>query len=341
MGDWLESGPRFPNGVASVLSEIKTEGFEPGIWVAPFIAQQGSRTLEQHPEWFIKNDAGEPLRSDTVSFGGWRLGPWYALDGTHPEVQDYLEGLFRKMRTEWGVTYFKLDATVWGALHGGHFSDPSATRIEAYRRGMEAIIRGAGEGAYILSGNQPMWASFGLTHGSRTSLDIQRTWRDIARTARENFYRNWQNNRLWVNDPDCLVLASETARGPVNLSEDEIMFHVTATYATGGAIISSDDIGKLSEEEIKILERFLPPTGKAARFLDESFQVGTVDLENQRIVFLFNWEDNPDRLNFRLERPSRIVDFWTEEDLGIHEESFEIEVAPHGARQLVLKSIEG
>jgi alpha-galactosidase len=94
MGDWFESGPRFPNGVASVLAEITRAGFSPGIWVAPFIAQKESRIFRQHPDWFIQDDGGTPLASDTVSFGGWRLGPWYALDGTHPEVQDTLRNSF-------------------------------------------------------------------------------------------------------------------------------------------------------------------------------------------------------------------------------------------------------
>jgi len=337
MGDWFEPGPRFPNGVASVLAEIAKEGFRPGIWVAPFIAQKESRVFHQHPGWFIQDEGGAPLASDTVSFGGWRLGPWYSLDGTHPEVQRYLEELFRRMREEWGVTYFKLDATVWGALHGGVFNDPTATRIEAYRRGMEAILRGAGEGAYILSGNQPMWASLGLTHGSRSSLDIQRSWKDIARTARENFFRNWQNGRLWINDPDCLVLDSKTARGPVRLTDDEIMFHATAIYATGGAIISSDEIGGLPAQKLAMLRKFLPPSRTAAKFSDENFRVGRIDQKVQQMVFLFNWGDSPESMSFLLDSPSKIVDFWTDEDLGVHEGSFQTDVAPHGARQLVLK----
>ena len=67
--------------------------------------------------------------------------PWYALDGTHPEVQRHFETLFRTMRRGWGCTYFKLDANFWGAIQGGRFHDPRATRIEAYRRGMRAIAR--------------------------------------------------------------------------------------------------------------------------------------------------------------------------------------------------------
>jgi alpha-galactosidase len=78
--------------------------------------------------------------ADRVTFGEWRHGPWYALDGTHPEVQRHIENLFRTMRRDWGCAYFKLDANFWGAMHGGFFHDPKATRIEAYRRGIRAIL---------------------------------------------------------------------------------------------------------------------------------------------------------------------------------------------------------
>ena len=53
-----------------------------------------------------------------------------------PDAQSHLERVFRTMRTEWGCTYFKLDANFWGAMHGGRFHDARATRVEAYRRGM-------------------------------------------------------------------------------------------------------------------------------------------------------------------------------------------------------------
>ena len=122
------------------------------------------------------------------------------------------------MRQEWGCTYFKLDANFWGAMHGGRFHDPNATRIEAYRRGMEAILRGAGDG-FILGCNHPIWPSLGLIHGSRSSNDIKRTWdRGRRAPARENLSRNWQNGRLWWNDPDAVVLTGRADRGRVPAS---------------------------------------------------------------------------------------------------------------------------
>ena len=121
MGDWLETGKSFGGDIQGVLREIRERGFEPAIWLAPFVASPESKLFHDHPDWFVKDAKGQPLRSDKVGFGGWRLGPWYALDGTHPEAQKFLEQTFRTMRQEWGCTYFKLDALYWGALNHGHF----------------------------------------------------------------------------------------------------------------------------------------------------------------------------------------------------------------------------
>jgi len=41
MGDWLETGKAFGGNVKGVLEAIRKRGFEPAIWVAPFIADKG------------------------------------------------------------------------------------------------------------------------------------------------------------------------------------------------------------------------------------------------------------------------------------------------------------
>jgi alpha-galactosidase len=329
MGDWLETGSAFGGDVQGVLKEIRQRGFQPAIWVAPFIAEEKSRLFQQHPDWFVKDDEGKPLQSDRVTFGGWRHGPWYVLDGTHPEVQQHFEKLFRTMRREWGCTYFKLDANFWGAIHGGHFYDPHATRIEAYRRGMEAVLRGAGD-SFVLGCNHPIWASLGLIHGSRSSNDIKRTWERVATTARQNLQRNWQNGRLWWNDPDAVVLTGE-------LPENEFGFHATAIYATGGMVLSGDDLTKISSERLAMLRKLQPPTGVAARFNDDSLRVGSIKFPDREVFCLFNWENLAQDLTFDLPRASNVSDFWTEEKLGRKMGSLSIKVAPHSARVLVCK----
>ena len=240
--------------------------------------------------------SGQPLRADAVTFGGWRRGPWYVLDGTHPEAQSHLESVFRTMRTDWGCTYFKLDANFWGAMHGGRFHDPRATRVEAYRRGMEAVRRGAGD-AFILGCNHPLWPSLGLVHGSRSSNDIKRAWARVKGTARQNLLRNWQNGRLWWNDPDAVVLTG--------LPEEEIRFHVTAIHASGGMLLSGDDLSQVDPATLDLLRKLQPPTGVAARFADDSLEAGTIERGDERVVFLLNWRDAPQALSFPPDRPRR------------------------------------
>src|SRR5262249_25025146 len=50
MGDWLETGQAFGGDVQGVLQAIRKQGFEPAIWVAPFIAEAGSHLFQQHPD---------------------------------------------------------------------------------------------------------------------------------------------------------------------------------------------------------------------------------------------------------------------------------------------------
>src|SRR6185369_9245418 len=249
-----------------------------------------------------------PLRSDRVTFGGWRRGPWYALDGTHPSVQAHFEQLFRTMREEWGCTYFKLDANFWGAMHGGRLHDAKATRVEAYRRGMQAVLRGAGDG-FILGCNHPIWPSFGLIHGSRSSADIKRDWTTFSKIARQNLSRNWQNGTLWWNDPDAITLSG-------NLPLEEYRFHATMGVAAGGLVLSGDDLSTLPEDRLAMLKKMLPPTGVAAEFDDESLRMGIARLKDRMLLCLFNWNDTPETRKVKLPRAGSVVDLWTGKDYG-------------------------
>jgi len=327
MGDWLDTGAAFGGSVRAVLDQIRRRGFEPAIWIAPFVAEESSALFQQHRDWFIIDRDGQgPLRSDRVTFGGWRRGPWYALDGTHPEVQQHFERLFTTMRQDWACSYFKLDANFWGAMHGGRFHDPRATRIEAYRRGMQAILRGAGD-AFVLGGNHPIWPSIGLLHGSRSSNDIKRSWDRIRSTALQNLSRNWQNGRLWWNDPDVVVLTGD-------LPDREFEFHATAIYASGGLVLSGDDLTSIPLARLAMLRKLLPPTGVAATFDEPSLRVGVVQLPHARMVCLFNWSDAPQSTSFRLPRPADVADHWSGESLGRHDGMMTLEMPPRSARLL-------
>lgn len=341
MGDWLESGKSFGGDVRAILGEIRQRGLEPAIWVAPFIASPESKLFQEHPDWFVKDEEGKPLRSDKVGFGGWRLGPWYALDGTHPEAQRFIENTFRTMRKEWGCTYFKLDANYWGALNKGHFHDSNATRVEAYRRGMEAALRGAGD-AFVLVCNHPIWPSLGLADGARTSNDITRTWTAIKDMGRQNLLRGWQNGRFWWNDPDCAVLGqgmmldiNGKQTGRQGVPWNEVIFHATTIHASGGMMLSGDDLPSLSPEEVAVLRKLIAPTRKAASFADETLAIGRTPKEGGEYLYIFNWGDEPVERVVTLPGKVKIKNFWTGEAVGTFEGEYRVPaLAPHTALML-------
>jgi alpha-galactosidase len=340
MGDWLETGKAFGGDVQTVLKQTRQRGFEPAIWVAPFIAEAGSNLFREHPDWFMKDAEGKPLASDKVTFGGWRKGPWYALDGTHPDARAHLENVFRVMRRDWGVTYFKLDANFWGAMPGGRLHDPMATRVEAYRRGMEAVRRGAGD-SFILGCNHPLWPSLGLIHGSRSSGDISRRWARFRSTAQENLRRGWQNGRLWWNDPDVALLSptrtnTDGRPAPADalaLGDNEFSFHLAAIYASGGLLLSGDDLPHVPESRVAMLRKISPPLGRAATFLDREMSVGVASAAGRALVFFFNWGDEPAVRSHQVAARTTVKDFWTGEVVKTTGDKIRVEgMAPRSAR---------
>lgn len=313
MGDWLTPSPKFEQGVAALAAEIHAAGCEPALWVAPFIAEPGSQVFQGHPDWFVKGEDGLPLPSERVTYGGWRCTPWYVLDCTHPEVQAHLEGVFRTLREQWGIHYFKLDANFWGAIHGGRFHDTSATRVEAYRRGMAAILRGAGEGAFLLGCNAPIWPSLGLVHGMRVSDDVERNGHRFRQIAREVFCRAWQNDRLWVLDPDCICLRDLPSQ---QASPADYSFHLAALVASGGMMLAGDRLQALDGEQGGQLQKLLAlcaVRAPSARFESMEFVCGAVVLpEGGSLLCLFNWEAQPQECLL----PEGGQDFWDEGAIG-------------------------
>ncbi|MDX6765231.1 MAG: glycoside hydrolase family 36 protein [Candidatus Methylacidiphilales bacterium] len=348
MGDWLESGRLFPEGIPALCRTISEAGFVPAIWVAPFIASPESELFRKHPDWFVRDAAGRPLSTKGVTFPGWRQGPWYMLDGTHPGARAYLTQVFRTMRG-WGIRYFKLDANAWGALPFGRRYDPAASSVEAYRMGMRAVIEGAGPDAFILGCNHAYWPSLGIIHGSRTSYDIGHSFPGFVRVARQNLLRNWMNGRLWWNDPDCLLLPQpvDPARLPplegpdgvkrVNeaITQDRLSFHLAATLATGGMLLSGDRLVDYDRTRWAFLAKALGAPGRAARFADDRLEEGVLDNGDEKWFFLLNWESALRARFVAVPEGGTLSDYWTGQSLERSGGRTEILLPPTSGRVLV------
>ena len=84
-----------------------------------------------------------------------------------------------------------------------------------------------------------------------------------------------------------------------------------------------------------MLKKLLPPAGKAAKFDDDTFQVGLTVVTGGVMASVFNWGDEPARVRVRLPFVGKVTDFWTGKDVG-RESGFVIEQMPPRSGRLYL-----
>ena len=256
MGDWLEPSARFPSGLAGVASAIRRAGFRAGIWTAPFAVSAESRVLSQHPHWVLRD--GESRLRGTYNPAWSRDGWVYVLDPSQNEVLKHLEETFSAL-VDLGFDYLKLDFLFMPAMRG-QGADPSLTRAQRLRRGLEAIRRGAGEDAFLLGCGSPLGPAVGLVDGMRIGPDVAPSWEvdqpvvlpgleemlPSTRTAlRSTFARQFLHRRLWLNDPDCLMVRSRET----SLSSSESASLAAGVALSGGMVVFSDDVPLLEPAE--------------------------------------------------------------------------------------------
>ncbi|WP_461475450.1 glycoside hydrolase family 36 protein [Microbacterium sp. HJ5] len=308
LGDWLI--PKEDGGsMAEAAEQWRRRGFEPAIWLAPFIAEASSRVFREHPDWFVRDLSGGPWRSGDNTFAGWRNPPWFVLDVTHPDALRYITDCFRTMRHEWGIRYFKLDALVWGALPWGVRHDPTVTSVQSYRAGMTAIRSAIGADSFLLGCNAPIWPSFGLVDGMRVTGDVDRDWSTFRSLTAEGFGRLWQNGRLWINDPDCFVVKNQ---GKNVLTTAQFRYHMSYVLAMGGSLFSGDDVARFTEADVAAVTKLLATPGVVARRDPDGVIRGTTR-DGRRLEFLFNPTDSTATFDVLEEAD----DFWTGES-AIH-----------------------
>jgi len=259
LGDWFEMEKDFPTH-SEIVETIKQHGFKPGIWLAPFSAEESSKLFASHPDWFVKRESGE----HEIAYVWYENT--YALDLTNDEVKEWLFNLFSVLRNM-GYEYFKIDFLFAGAIPG--VRRKNMTPIQAYREGMRIIRRAVGD-AYILGCGAPLLPSVGYVDGMRIGPDTAPFWGEekpdfptppvAAKWAlRNTITRAFLHKKLWFNDPDCLLLREvDTSL----LSEERKMY----AYVCGildNVVIQSDDLRLVGKEGRAILlETLLMKGGK-------------------------------------------------------------------------------
>ena len=262
IGDWLATNDDFPSAIDGLAAAIAAEGRTPGIWIAPFLAGPDSEVAQQHPRWLATHVAsGTPLVGMVNE--GWG-GPVHTLDTTNAEVLDHLEEVARSL-VEAGFPYLKLDFTYAPTMHGG-YADPGRTPAQRVRAGFDAIRRGAGEGTFLLGCGAPLGASVGAVDGMRIGPDVAPWWHpqpeqyrppghEGGEPATVNAWRNtlsrsFLHRRLWLNDPDCLMLRAERT----TLQPEQMRAWALAVGVSGGMALVSDDLALLGPDARALLD---------------------------------------------------------------------------------------
>ncbi|PNQ05301.1 glycoside hydrolase [Mesotoga sp. SC_NapDC3] len=264
IGDWLTTNSKFPD-LKEIASEIRGKGFKAGLWIAPFSASESSRLFNEHKEWFVKNSDGNPR----VAYRNWNK-QIFALDTTNPEVLLHLERLIKTIRS-YGFDYLKIDFLFAGAIPGGRFNE-FLTPVEAYRSGMQTIRAAAGDDCFILGCGAPLLPSVGYVDGMRIGSDTAPEWNgetmDIgvpsARYSLRNAYtRSFMHRRLWLNDPDTIVLRN------CGLTEEEKRVFALSVGLLDGMMLTSDDMSQVGRDGISLLKEAMQLRGGEPRvFLD-------------------------------------------------------------------------
>ncbi|MBN1314431.1 MAG: alpha-galactosidase [Anaerolineales bacterium] len=265
VGDWLSINDRFPKGLAYIAQQIRDSGLAPGLWLAPFIALRKSQVFREHPDWLIRKPNNRPYGAGWNPNWGFD-GFFYGLDVTHPGFQDYLRSVIHSVVHEFGFRFLKLDFT-YGAALPGVVHDRSLSPAERLALGHRIIREEAGEDVTLLGCGCPLAPAIGLVDAMRIGPDVAPYWFDWARirltrdphalctrfAIRSILNRCQMQRKLWINDPDCLMLRDSRTK----LIEDERMSLANAIIITGGMVMLSDRLPELQDEAWDQLDRVL------------------------------------------------------------------------------------
>lgn len=357
IGDWLIVNERFPHGMDAVAERIREAGYRPGIWLAPFTVSPNSRLAQQHPDWLVHDESGNP------SFGGRGWGTdLYGLDTTHPGAQDWLRRVFTLIVEHGGYDYLTLDALFSGAL-AGRRHDPSATRASALRDGLRLIREAVGEDTFLLGCGSPLLSAVGLIDAMRIAPDSAPHWEpriggatigqgelasgpSLHNALRNTLTRAWMHPALWINDPGYLPLGERKSE----LTADEIRSFATAVGLTGGMIQFSPRMSQLTLERLEVVQKLLPPMPERVlpiRYLahDVPELVMTQIMRpwgRWLLVGLFNSSRESREMTVRWSALGLTPDayhtteFWSGAYLGASKSGVDVRVAAHGAAVLAI-----
>nr|MDO8083519.1 alpha-galactosidase [Candidatus Sigynarchaeum springense] len=358
-GDWLQVNPdKFPGGFAKLVGAINSKRIVPGLWVAPFNALPTSDLAKAHPDWILKDKKGKPFKPTFIS-----NKYQYALDPTHPGVKAFLKDLFEHLTKAVGFKYIKIDFVFSAITDDARFYDIEVTRVEAYRDALKILREAVGDKVFILGCGAPLFESVGLVNGMRIGTDTAPQWGLLIRifdranvvvpgmrgALLNTITRSWMHKKLWINDPDCLMVRSTRTK----LSEEEIRTELSVIGLSGGQVAVSDDLALLPDDRMRLISLVQPvypePAHSPDMFVHPFPELYMLEGKSKvhgewKVVTVINWKGKKRDMILDLAAigciPSKtyhVVDFWNGSYVGSFNGNENVPlhgIARHGCRLL-------
>jgi hypothetical protein len=242
---------------------------------------------------------------------------------------------------------------------GQQFYDRSATSLEAYRKGLEAIRRGTGNDAYISVCGGHYGASFGIANSQRSGSDVRSKWDDTELPKyRQNILRTWMAG-LWHVDPDAMMVRRQD-KPEVNDKRDlttgfftdgEAFTNAVNQFIGGNLITFTENFTRIDSDRKMLYKYVIPPVNSSSHPLDP-FNMNCPEimitpitprcnkLDKWNILTIINWTDESKTYDITLDK--RITDNLTGSDFLVFDfQSQEIAGWKSKGSVLTVKNIPG
>lgn len=349
------AGP-YPSGMKANADGLAAHGIRPGLWFTPFAWDPRDPLFRDHQDWFVKKADGSLYE---VLWAGW------CLDMTHPQARAFLADSVRRLTDGWGYRYLKPDA-MWCGLAAkctypgtayveegfgdAVFHDPSMTGIEAYRMGIRTMREAAGTHTYLAACNvaqnfRSMGGAIGLVDAMRIGPDTGADWGAILPNFHLGTRLFFLHNRVWHNDPDCLMV-----RAPLTLTQARSFASWIAL--SGSLNLVSEWLPGLPADRLDCIKRSMPNTGLAGRPLDlfenTPARVWHMTDGRRHVAGLFNWSGSqPATVRFKLDQLGLTtagarflgLDYWSGRLVPVEGDWVSAELPPSGCSILAIAKV--
>jgi alpha-galactosidase len=311
----------------------KSKGLEPGVYWAPFT------------DWGWKNGPDRKAEGSDYTYGEmWtKTGntTYFDFDGaratdpTHPGTLKRVDYVINKLKA-CGFKMIKIDFLGHAAAESTSFYDNNVTTgMQAYRVGMEHLVKALDGKMLIYAAISPSLATSRYAHMRRIACDAWKTIEHTQYTLNSVNYGWWQTYTYNYIDADHVVFADE--------SEGENRARLISAVITG-TLITGDDYSKQgnwsirakqwleNKELLKIVangKAFRPVEGNTGKKTSEAF---VQKIGDTWYLAVFNYDKAQKEYNLPLERlgidpgPYGLFDILNKKSLNIKENAIVLSI---------------